>query len=156
MNSTARGLLAGIAGTVALNVITYGDMALRGRPSSNVPAQVAGRLADKVGIDPIAESAEGEAVENRQSGVGALLGYATGLGIGVGYGLIRSRTNGLPQPLAGSSLGLAAMAMSDIPAVALGVTNPKEWGVNAWMSDLLPHLAYGFVTTTTYDRLSGR
>jgi hypothetical protein len=37
MNTLARGLLAGAAGTLALNVTTYLDMAVRGRPASQAP-----------------------------------------------------------------------------------------------------------------------
>ncbi|MEU2880895.1 hypothetical protein ABZ651_32805, partial [Streptomyces sp. NPDC007070] len=41
MHSISKGLLAGAVGTLALDVVTYGDMLLRGRPSSGIPAQVA-------------------------------------------------------------------------------------------------------------------
>jgi hypothetical protein len=46
------GTAAGSVGTVALNAATYADMALRGKPASSVPAQVADELAKKVGLDP--------------------------------------------------------------------------------------------------------
>jgi hypothetical protein len=85
-----RGVLVGVAagavGTVALNVTTYADMALRGRPASSAPAQVAGKLAGKAGIDL---SGEHETAQNRKSWLGALSGYAVGLGVGTAYGLIR-------------------------------------------------------------------
>jgi hypothetical protein len=80
------GVAAGAVGTVALNVTTYADMALRGRPASSAPAQVAGKLAGKAGIDL---SGEHEAAQNRKSWLGALSGYAVGLGVGTAYGLIR-------------------------------------------------------------------
>src|SRR5919197_905845 len=85
------GTAAGAVGTVALNVATYADMAIRGRPSSNVPARMVGVLADKAGI-PLSAGGEGsddEKVQNRQSGLGALFGYMTGLGVGTAYGLLR-------------------------------------------------------------------
>jgi hypothetical protein len=45
------------------------------------------------------------------------------------------------------------MAASDLPATALGLTDPRSWGAAGWMSDLLPHLAYGIVTV--YEALAG-
>src|SRR5438067_2422237 len=39
------GTLAGAAGTVALNIVTYADIALRGRPASEAPAKVAEMVA---------------------------------------------------------------------------------------------------------------
>ena len=39
------GITAGAAGTVALNIATYLDMAIRGRPSSDIPAQTAEKIA---------------------------------------------------------------------------------------------------------------
>src|SRR5438270_564056 len=55
LTQAGRGLLAGAAGTVALNVATYMDMAVRARPSSAVPAKVAASLAEGAGIDLAAE-----------------------------------------------------------------------------------------------------
>ena len=45
------GTTTGAMGTVARNAVTYGDMLVRGRPATSVPAQVAGELANKVGLD---------------------------------------------------------------------------------------------------------
>ena len=44
LRETLTGTAAGAVGTVALNVTTYADMAIRGRPPSSVPAEVAGKL----------------------------------------------------------------------------------------------------------------
>lgn len=142
-----RGVAAGAAGTVALNVTTYADMAFRGRPSSEIPAMVAGKLAERAGVD----LGEGEAAQNRKSGLGALTGYVVGLGVGAAYGLIRPRLGEVSVPRAGAVLGLAAMAGSDVPATALGTTNPAEWSAGSWISDLVPHFAYGLVTAATFD-----
>src|SRR5205823_4531568 len=147
------GMAAGAAGTVALNVATYADMALRGRPSSSVPAKMAGILADKAGI-PLSTGGEGsddEKVRNRQSGLGALFGYVTGLGVGTAYGLLRPYLGDVPTPVAGVGVGLAAMAASDIPIAALGVSDPATWGISGWVADIVPHLAYGLVTAIAYE-----
>ncbi len=148
LREVLMGTAAGAVGTVALNVTTYADMALRGRPSSSVPSQVAGKLAGKVGIDL---SGEDETAQNRKSGLGALSGYAVGLGIGSGYGLVRPLLGDVSVPGAGAVLGLAAMAGSDVPATALGITDPSEWSSSSWASDIVPHLAYGLITAVAYE-----
>jgi hypothetical protein len=35
--------------------------------------------------------------------------------------------------------------------VAMGVTDPRSWPVSSWLSDLLPHLAYGFATAAVFE-----
>jgi|SRR5690348_14537313 len=160
LRETLMGTAAGAAGTVALNVTTYADMALRGRPASEVPAEVAGTLAEKVGLrlDEQAQSGQQEVAQkakNRESGLGALLGYVAGLGVGTAYGLIRPRLNGSSRLLAGAALGMAAMAAGDLPGIVLGKTNPRTWGTKGWLADIVPHLAYGLVTATVYEAFAG-
>ncbi|MEV5545714.1 hypothetical protein AB0L35_06145 [Streptomyces sp. NPDC052309] len=149
MRSVTKGLLAGAAGTAALNLTTYGDMLLRGRSSSDTPAQVAGRLADRAGVGLGEEASK----SNREQAAGALLGYVTGLGVGVAYGLLRRGRGSLPEWAAGPLLGAAAMAGSDVPAAALGVTDPTRWDRTSWVSDAVPHLVYGFTTASVYRAL---
>jgi len=69
LNAIVKGLIAGAAGTAALNIATYGDMTLRGRPSSTAPAELAGILADKVGLSLSAGGVDDETVQNRKSGL---------------------------------------------------------------------------------------
>lgn len=33
----------------------------------------------------------------------------------------------------------------------LGVTDPRRWHANAWLSDFIPHLAYGLATASVYE-----
>ncbi|MDT0343303.1 hypothetical protein [Streptomyces litchfieldiae] len=147
MRPLARGLLAGAAGTIALNAVTYGDMLIRGRPASTMPERVADRLARRAGLDPDGD----ERAPNREQAAGALLGVLTGLGAGAVYGLARARADGPPPALAGPLLGAAVMAGSDVPATALGVTRPGTWSAGAWLSDVVPHMAYGVTTAAVYD-----
>jgi xanthosine utilization system XapX-like protein len=152
------GMAAGAIGTVALNVTTYGDMALRGRPTSSTPAKIAGILASKVGL-PLSTQGAGsndETAQNRESGLGALLGYVNGLGVGMVYGLLHSQMDDTPSLGSAVGVGLAAMAASDVPTVVLGVSNPTQWGFSDWASDLIPHLIYGFVTVATYNAFAKR
>ncbi len=152
LRNLVTGIAAGAVGTVALNAATYADMALRGRPASGVPAQVVERLAAKAGFDL---SGDDETTRNRKSALGALSGYAVGLSAGAAYGTLRPLLGDVPLRTAGVGLGLAAMAGSDVPATALGVTDPRQWGVNAWVSDLVPHLAYGFMAALAYENFAG-
>ncbi len=140
----SAGMAAGAVGTATLNVVTYLDMTVRGRPASEVPAQVAEALSDSAGVYLDAD---------RSSGIGALLGYVTGLGIGAAYGLLRPHARGLPLPFAAVGLGAAAMAGSDVPATLLGVTEPGSWPASSWASDIVPHLAYGIATALAFDAI---
>ncbi|MEE1928601.1 hypothetical protein V1J52_10415 [Streptomyces sp. TRM 70351] len=151
MRALTRGLLAGAAGTTALNLVTYGDMLLRARPASPVPAEVAAGLADRAGVG----LGGGEETSSREQAAGALLGYVTGLGVGAAYGLLRGagRGRGLPGWLEAPLLGALAMAGSDVPSAGLGVTDPRTWGADSWVSDVVPHLAYGVVTVAAYRAL---
>ena len=153
LREALTGAAAGAVGTVALNAVTYTDMVINGRPESSVPAMMAGALAENVGFDLSAEGEDldGETPQYRQSGLGALMGYATGLGVGTAYGLIRPHLGGVSRPVAGLGLGLAAMAASDIPATMLGVTDPTTWPPSSWGMDFGFHLAYGMVTAIAYD-----
>lgn len=156
VGNALKGLLAGAAGTAALNIATYADMALRGRSSSNGPSMMVNTIANKVHLplSPQGVGVQDQTAQNRQSGLGALLGYVNGLGTGVAYSLLRAQSDEVSLALAGTLVGLAAMAASDVPLVVLKASDPKTWGVSGWLSDLIPHLIYGFVTVATYEALS--
>lgn len=154
MNQALRGVIAGATGTMALDITTYGDMLLRGRPASEVPAKAAGNLADTLGITALSSSAPGERAANRRSAAGALLGYATGLGIGGAYGLLRARGGSVRTPLAGVAVGLVAMLAGDVPGALTGASDPGEWTPADWASTLIPHLVYGLVTAATYETIA--
>lgn len=153
LREALTGAAAGAVGTVALNAVTYADMAINGRPASEVPDTMAATLVEKVGLDLSAEGEDpdSETAQNRQSGLGALMGYATGIGVGTAYGLIRPRLGDVSKPVAGVSLALAAMAGSDVPATMLGVVDPTTWPPSNWGMDFGFHLAYGVVTAIAYD-----
>ena len=153
---------------MALNVAAYLDMLVRGRPASKLPGDVAGRLADEVGvpldfdleIDADATDADDDdddevsgRVANRQEALGALLGYSNGVGIGLAYSLVRLA---LPQPptwFAGAALGTLAMISSDYPATRLGLTDPQTWSGVDWLSDVIPHMTFGIVTAATFEAI---
>ncbi|MCA9879402.1 MAG: hypothetical protein KC442_16535 [Thermomicrobiales bacterium] len=153
MNRLVRGVIAGAAGTVALDLTTYGDMLLRGRAASRVPAEVAGVLAAQVGLRPLAAGVVGETADNRRQAAGALLGYGAGIGLGALYGLLRGARRGAVSPLAGVAVGLGAMAASDLPIALTGVSDPATWSTADWLSDVIPHLVYGLATVAVYEAM---
>jgi xanthosine utilization system XapX-like protein len=150
------GLVAGAAGTTALNLVTYLDMVARGRPASSTPEQTVRKVEDLTGLPLSAEGPDSDAARNRRSGLGALLGIVAGLGVGALYGLVRPRLDGVPVAALGVGAGLAANVGTSGPMAALGVTDPRQWPVSSWVSDLVPHLAYGAVTATVYELTRSR
>jgi hypothetical protein len=148
-----HGLIAGAAGTMALDAVTYADMLLRGRPASPLPAEAAAKLAKQVGIDLQGDDDRATA---RREGLGALLGYATGAAVGVAGALVF----GGGRRLGGGTLvgrvlmlGGSAMAASMIPMTAEGLTDPRQWGLEGWLSDIVPHAAYGLAAAATLGAL---
>ena len=148
------GAVAGAAGNLTLEIVTYGDMLLRGRAASGVPAKMAGTLADNFGIEALSSAATGNQADNRRSAAGALLGYALGIGLGGAYGLIRPGLGRISTPLAGVALGVAAMTAADVSYAVTGASDPKTWTTMDWISDLVPHIIYGLVTVATYETIA--
>ena len=153
MRYAGWGALAGAAGTTALNAVTYVDMAARGRPASSTPEKSVEAMASRAGVEVAGDE---ETRQNRLSGLGPLFGAATGVGVGVVFGLLRWAGFRLPGPVGALVVGAAAMAAADVPMTTLGVSNPAEWDAAGWLSDALPHLAYGAVTVATLHGLDRR
>jgi hypothetical protein len=40
----------------------------------------------------------------------------------------------------------AAWLAGNGPLVAMGITDPRDWSLTDWASDVIPHLAFGVVT----------
>lgn len=142
----ARGLAAGAAGTTALNAVSYLDMALRARGTSDMPEQVVEELAHRVGQDI---PGDGESRDNRKQGLGALSGILAGLSIGTAASVLAPAVRRLPSPIAAVVIGSVAMAATDLPMARLGLTDPASWSSRDWLTDALPHLAYGAATAWT-------
>jgi hypothetical protein len=137
------GAFAGAAGTTALNVIGYLDIAVRGRPASTTPERTVEALA---GLFGFSVPGSGDTLANRLSGLGALTGYAAGIGMGLILGLAYAL--GWRPKLVLAVVVATALALigTNGPMTVLGVTNPLTWGVVGWISDLIPHIGYGVVT----------
>lgn len=143
-----RGAAAGAAGTTALNAVAYLDMVARGRPASSTPQQTVEATFARVGAtfpgDPGKHA-------NRVEALGALTGIVAGVGFGAFVGLVRAlgfRTS----PVVGTGLVTAGVLVAtNGPMTVLGVTDPRTWSGSDWVSDVVPHLAYGAVVTATLD-----
>ncbi|MEU4537113.1 hypothetical protein AB0G15_19815 [Streptosporangium sp. NPDC023825] len=65
--------------------------------------------------------------------------------------VVRGRpASGLPARAAGEPADRASVA----PLTILRLTDPREWSASSWVSDIVPHLAYGLTAATVYDRLT--
>jgi hypothetical protein len=144
------GVAAGAAGVTTLNAITYLDMAIRARPSSDTPSQAVEQLAAKAGTQV---PGEGDEHDNRLAGLGPLAGIVTGTAVGVAAAFARPVLARIPAPLAAAMLGAMAMAGSDGPLVALGLTKPGDWAAADWASDVIPHLGFGAAAYATLAAL---
>lgn len=146
----ARGVIAGAAATTALNAVTYLDMTLRGRPASQTPSNVVEKLAGLIGTSIPGDEKQ---QANRKSGLGALLGLASGTAAGIA--LSGLRTAGRPRSRTGTlaTAWLVAMIAGNGPMTALGVTDPRNWSTKEWAADIVPHLAYALTATTAISAL---
>jgi hypothetical protein len=143
-----RGAVAGAAGTTALDAVTYLDMTVRGRGTSSTPERTVEMLAEKVHLTI---PGEGATRENRVQGLGALTGLVAGIGFGALVGLARA-AGFRASPTAGTALTMAGVLVAtNGPMTVLGITDPRTWSTTDWISDLVPHLAYGVLVTATLD-----
>ncbi len=149
-----KGLLAGAAagavGTTALNAVTYLDMAIRGRAASSAPEDAVQTITGKLGVEVPGNQ---DSRQNRVSALGALLGIATGVGVGAVFGAVRAAGWRPSLGRSAALVGLAAMSGSDTPMVLLGISDVRDWSAADWLADLLPHLAYGLATAATAQAL---
>jgi hypothetical protein len=151
MTGLLAGAAAGAAGTTALNTVTYLDMAVRGRPTSSTPEQTIEKLSARASLSIPGDE---QTRNNRVSGLGALTGIVAGVSVGAGLGVARA-AGWRPGFLLGSAAtGLAALLVGNGPMTLLGVTNPRSWSATDWISDVVPHIAYGTVAAGVLQGLT--
>lgn len=141
------GAAAGAAGTTALNAVTYADMAWRGRAASQTPKKSVEEIAKKLDV---AIPGDGDKRDNRLMGLGALSGIATGVAVGAVYGAL-DVFHVRPGLAKGTLLAAStAILAANVPMVQMGLTDPRKWSVKDWVSDVVPHLAYGAVVAAAF------
>lgn len=140
-----RGLLAGAAGTAAIEITTYLDMAIRDRPASSLPKETAKAIASRAGVS---------LDENRSVASGGLLGYVDGLLAGATYGILRSAFDRMPWTVGALGLAAATLVMSEGTATRLGTTDWTTWSAAQWAEDIVPRLVYGSVTALAMESLA--
>ena len=143
-----RGAAAGAAGSTALNAVTYLDMAVRGRGTSSTPEDTVEKLAETAHLSI---PGDGDTRRNRLQGLGPLMGLVAGIGVGVLGGLARASGHRSSTPVGATLTTLGVLVAANGPMTVLGVTDPRTWSASDWVSDLVPHLAYGVVVATTMD-----
>ncbi|TFV67344.1 UNVERIFIED_ORG: hypothetical protein E4P37_04025 [Bacillus sp. AZ43] len=148
MGWALRGAAAGAAGSTALNAVTYLDMAVRGRGASSTPEDTVEKLA---GAAHVTIPGDQETRENRKQGLGPLMGLVAGVGVGTIGGLARAAGYLSAKPVGVALTTLGVMVAANGPMAALGVTDPRTWSTKDWISDVVPHLAYGVVVKNTID-----
>ncbi len=147
-----RGAAAGAAGTTALNAVTYLDMAVRGRGSSSTPEDTVVRLSELAGVEiPGDEEVRG----NRIQGLAPMTGMLAGVGMGSLLGMVRSTGLRRGMVVGTGAATLLALVGTNGPMTVLGITDPRAWAFADWVSDVVPHAAYGLVTSAVLHGLDG-
>lgn len=143
------GLLAGAAGSTALNAVTYLDQAATGDAPTASPAGTSVTEAARQTTDAAGKQADSA----RARALGPLGGLGIGVGVGAVAGAIRG-ANATPHPVVAAIVtGAAAMAVGDGAAVASGGAR-RDWASPANLArDLVAHLAYGAVTGYALHRM---
>ena len=121
---------------------------LRGRPASRTPEESVEHIAAVVGVTIPGDD---EKSGNRIAGIGPLLGLAAGVGTGAVSGVARG-LGWLPtRLLTGAAASAVAMVAGNGPMTVVGVTDQRTWAASDWAADVVPHLAYGIVTSAVLD-----
>ncbi|MGH2749917.1 MAG: hypothetical protein ACRDK3_03450 [Actinomycetota bacterium] len=139
-----KGLLAGVAGTAAITATTMADMRIRGRSSSDAPAQALEKVAR---VQP-----ESDEAHQRLASI-AHWQYGTAWGVARGaLDLIGVRGSVATVAHFGLVWG-AAMVM--LPALRIAPP-PTQWGAKELVIDGANHFAYAVTAGRAYEALDGR
>jgi uncharacterized membrane protein YagU involved in acid resistance len=147
LGAVSRGLLAGVAGTVAMTGAQTAYYNALGKRPSTTPAEVAKRIIRGVLQRPVDEE--------RTDFLNSLMHWTYGSGWGVAYGLVQGtvRYRALRSGLA---FGAAVWAASLIHLPALKLAPPVwEYPPQQLLSDAGFHLIYGATTAAAYSAVGG-
>lgn len=144
-----RGLLAGLAGTVAMTIASTIEMKLRRRPPSSVPAAAAGKV---LGVQPRDEAGK----RRFANAVHFAYGTSWGLGRAAVGGLLCAF--GVRRAIAAPLAHFVAVWGSELMMLpALRVAPPPwRWGAKEIAIDAFHHGVYVTATDAAYRALGGR
>ena len=148
MRTLLLGLIAGAAGKAALDVTTYGDMLLRDRPASNVPAKVVDEALAGLS-DPSAEPNTMGLMMRKTRPRGRArrtVGLRGSPRLGRRVRAATERRAGLgggsPASVERRAVG-GGHGAERCPRIATGdTTDPRVWQASAWLRRD-PHAVYG-------------
>lgn len=160
-----KGLIAGLAGTVAITISQMIEMQITKRSNSNAPVVVGGKT---LGVEPrgkaqlekekaIAEDDEAseEAQEKVEANEGRFAQFMH-FGYGTGWGVFRGALDlaGIRGPLADLAMfgGVWGTAQVMLPAVA-GTPPITEWSPKQIATDVIHHAVYACAVGLTYDAM---
>lgn len=153
------GAVAGAVGTLAMDLVWWGRHRAGGGDQpftewdvattdsfddAGAPAQVAQKVTDAVGVD-LPDDEAGTTTN--------VMHWLTGVGYGIGHGLLR---DGRGTVAAGLATGVGAFATSYATLGAAGFYEPIwEYDPETLYKDLSAHLAFGMATSAAFALLSG-
>ncbi len=147
MNDVIRGVIGGLAGTVAMSAAMVATRVTGAMRRQVPPREIAANAEDAIGLLDHLSVPEFEASWKAQH-------LAYGMAAGVAYALIRRKIP-LPAPVAGPAFGAALWAFGYagwLPALGL-YPPPTEDTSDRIASMIVHHLIYGTVTAMTADAL---
>jgi hypothetical protein len=156
----AKGVLAGVVGTLAMDLVWYGRYRRSGGDDgfadwefatstasfdeASAPGKVGKKLADAVGVE-LPEDAAGTTTN--------VMHWLTGIGYGVGHAVLQ---DGRASSAGGLATGAGAFANSYATLGAMGIYEPMwRYDRRTLAKDLSAHLVFGLATGLAYRALSG-
>ncbi|MEH3079085.1 MAG: hypothetical protein PGN11_20910, partial [Quadrisphaera sp.] len=118
--------------------------------ASSAPEEVVEAAVHAAGREVPGSGAERR---HRLTALGALSGTAAGLATGVLVSAARAAGLRFSAPVGAAVTGAVAMAATDLPMGALGVSDPRTWSRQEWVADAVPHLAFGAAAHATLRAL---
>ena len=137
-----KGIVAGLAGTLAISISQMIEMRISRRKPSTTPADAAGKV---LGVRPRDEAGK------------ARFANVVHWAYGTGWGLVRAALGGPRRGLFWAPLvhlaAVQAVAMLMLPALEVAPPVTK-WGAGAISKEVLHHTVYASVADATYRALS--
>jgi hypothetical protein len=159
LRRVVAGAAAGAAGTLAMDLVWYRRYrkdggtggftdwelatSIRSFDEAPAPGKAGKKIADAVGVD-LPDEAAGVTTN--------VMHWLTGVGYGLGHGLLHHRRSLL---VGGLATGAGAIANSYVTLGALGIYKPVwQYDRDTLLKDLSAHLVFGLATSLVYRVLA--